>query len=164
MASKRRARRYWLMKSEPDVYSIDDLERDGRAEWDGVRNYQARSFMRDDMREGDLVLFYHSNADPPGVAGVARVVGEPYPDPTQFDRRSRYHDPKSKKDDPRWWLVDVEHVETLDDVLPLGDLKADAALSDMLVVQKGQRLSVQPVDRKHFARVLKKAGARTRVR
>lgn len=156
-------RRYWLMKSEPDVYSIDDLERDGEAEWEGVRNYQARNFLRDDMAEGDLVLFYHSNAKPPGVAGVARVCRAGYPDPTQFDPRSDYHDPKSKKDAPRWYRVDVEHVETFSELLPLDALKEAKALADMKVVQKGQRLSVQPVERKHFQRVLKMAGAATTV-
>jgi predicted RNA-binding protein with PUA-like domain len=157
-------RRYWLMKSEPDVYSIDDLARDGRAEWEGVRNYQARNLMRDEMREGDLVLFYHSNAKPPGVAGVARVCREAYPDATQFDRRSQYHDPKSKRDDPRWLLVDVEFVERFDEVVSLADLKADPALEGMKVTQKGQRLSVQPVDEPHFRHILKVAGAKTRVR
>jgi predicted RNA-binding protein with PUA-like domain len=157
-------RHYWLMKSEPDVYSIDDLARDGRAEWEGVRNYQARNLMRDEMREGDLVLFYHSNAKPPGVAGVARVCREAYPDPTQFDRKSQYHDPKSKRDDPRWLLVDVEFVERFDEVVSLADLKADPALEGMKVTQKGQRLSVQPVDEPHFRHILKVAGAKTRMR
>lgn len=156
------AKRYWLMKSEPDVYSIDDLARDGRTHWDGVRNYQARNFMRDEMKVGDLVLFYHSNADPPGVAGIARVASEPYPDPTQFDRRSTYHDPKAKKDDPRWYLVDVEHVETFGELVPLESLKSDSALDGMLVTKRGMRLSVQPVERKHFQRVLKLAKAKTR--
>jgi predicted RNA-binding protein with PUA-like domain len=160
----KRARKYWLMKSEPNVYSIEDLERDGSTEWDGVRNYQARNFMRDDMAIGDLVLFYHSSANPKGVAGVAEVCREAYPDPTQFDRKHKYFDEKSSEDDPRWWLVDVKHVETLDEVLPLSTLKEDAKLDDMLVVQRGQRLSVQPVDKKHFKHVLKLAGAKTKVR
>jgi predicted RNA-binding protein with PUA-like domain len=151
------------MKSEPDVYSIGDLEKDGKAHWDGVRNYQARNFMRDEMKDGDLVLFYHSNADPPGVAGVARVTGEPYADPTQFDKRSKYYDAKSKREDPRWILVDVEFVERLDDVLPLATLKEDRHLEGMLVTMKGQRLSVQPVEKKHAKRVLKLAGAKTQV-
>jgi predicted RNA-binding protein with PUA-like domain len=156
-------RSHWLMKSEPDVYSIDDLARDGRAEWEGVRNYQARNFMRDGMRVGDLVLFYHSNANPPGVAGVARVCRGAYPDPTQFDPKSPYHDPKSPEDAPRWLMVDVEFVHKFDAVVSLSDLKADGALSDMKVVQRGQRLSVQPVDAKHFKRVLNMAGAKLRV-
>lgn len=159
-----RKRSYWLMKSEPDVYSIDDLARDGRAEWEGVRNYQARNLMRDGMREGDLVLFYHSNAKPPGVAGVARICRQAYPDPTQFDTASQYHDPKSKRDEPRWLMVDVEFVERFEDVVSLADLKADPALEGMKVIQRGQRLSVQPVDEQHFRHVLKVAGAKTRVR
>jgi predicted RNA-binding protein with PUA-like domain len=156
-------RRYWLMKSEPDVYSIDDLARDGRASWEGVRNYQARNFMRDGMRKGDLVLFYHSNATPPGVAGVARVCREAHPDPTQFDARSEYHDPKAHKDAPRWLMVDVEMVERFDEVVSLDALKRDQSLADMQVVQKGQRLSVQPVEEQHFRRVLAMAGARTKL-
>ncbi|MFW5876801.1 MAG: EVE domain-containing protein [Myxococcota bacterium] len=155
--------RYWLLKSEPNVYSIDDLQRDGRAEWEGVRNYQARNFLRDEMHEGDLVLFYHSNAKPPGVAGVARVCREGYPDATQFDPRSGYHDPKSKREAPRWYRVDVEFVEKFDAMVPLDALKRDPALEGMKVIQKGQRLSVQPVDAKHFRRVLKMAGATTRI-
>ncbi|MFW6051056.1 MAG: EVE domain-containing protein [Myxococcota bacterium] len=158
MASKR----YWLMKSEPDVYSIEDLERDGQAEWEGVRNYQARNFLRDGMREGDLVLFYHSNARPPGVAGVARVCREGYPDPTQFDPKSNYYDAKSKKEKPRWYRVDVAFVERFAELVPLDALKAEPALEGMKVIQKGQRLSVQSVDRKHFRHVLKMAGACTK--
>lgn len=148
-------KRYWLMKSEPEVFSIDDLERDGKTMWEGVRNYQARNSMRDDMKIGDLVLFYHSNADPPGVAGLARVASEPYPDPTQFDPKSAYYDPKSKEDAPTWILVDVEHVETFPTLVTLEALKSQRALEDMLVVRRGMRLSVQPVDKKHFERVTK---------
>jgi len=151
------------MKSEPDTYSIAKLEKDGQAEWDGVRNYQARNFMRDDMAQGDLVLFYHSNAKPPGVAGIARVASAPYPDPTQFKKRSKYYDATSKKDDPRWILVDVAFVERFDDVVSLETLKADKRLGGMLVIKKGQRLSIQPVDKKHFKRVLTLAKAETLV-
>lgn len=148
-------RRYWLVKSEPDVYSITDLERDGETCWDGVRNYQARNTMRDDMRVGDPVLFYHSNADPVGVAGVAEVSREAYPDHTQFDPKSPYHDAKSDPDDPRWVMVDVRFVERFDDVVPLADIKDDPAFEGMPLIQKGQRLSVQPVEKKHFDRVVK---------
>ena len=151
------------MKSEPNVYSISSLEKDQKAEWDGIRNYQARNFMRDDMLVGDLVLFYHSNAKPPGVAGVARVASKPYPDPTQFQKRSKYFDKTSKADDPRWILVDVEFVESFSDLVTLERLKADKRLEEMLVNKKGQRLSIQPVDKKHFKRVLTLAGATTRV-
>lgn len=158
----KRARKYWLFKSEPSVYSIDQLVADGRTMWDGVRNYQARNLMRDEMKPGDLGLFYHSSCDTIGVAGLCRVASEPYPDPTQFDPKSKYHDPGSKPDDPRWILVDVEPVERFDDVVPLARLKDDAALEGMAVLQRGSRLSVQPVERKHFARVLKLAGAKTK--
>ncbi len=160
----KRARQYWLMKSEPDVYSIGHLRTEKRAHWDGVRNYRARNFMREQMAIGDLVLFYHSNADPPGVAGVASVCSEPYPDPTQFDRKSKYFDPKSDPDDPRWHLVDVEYVETLPRFVPLGELRDDAELDGMWVVKKGMRLSIQPVDKSHFKRVLQLGQATSKVR
>ena len=159
MANERR--KYWLMKSEPDVYSIDDLKRDGKEPWEGVRNYQARNFMRE-MQEGDLALFYHSSTKPPGVAGVCRICAEAYPDPTQFDKRSKYCDPKSKKTDPRWSRVDVEFVEAFDDLLPLQTLKDDPAFSKMRVVQKGSRLSVQPVEKDDFIKVLRAAKAKTK--
>lgn len=148
------------MKSEPSEYSIDDLEMDGRTHWDGIRNYQARNYMRDEMAIGDLVLFYHSNANPPAVAGVARVCSEPYPDATQLDRKSAYYDPKATKDAPRWMLVDVEFVERFAEPVSLETLKAQKALEGMMVVQRGVRFSVQPVEPTHFARVLKLAGAR----
>jgi predicted RNA-binding protein with PUA-like domain len=153
----------WLMKSEPEVYSIDDLERDGTEPWEGVRNYQARNFMRE-MAVGDLVLFYHSNAKPPGVAGVCRVSRAAYPDETQFDAKSAYYDPKSKKADPRWSMVDVTFVEKFDEEVSLQALKDDPALAGMRVTEKGSRLSVQPVDKKHFKRVLKMAKANTKLR
>lgn len=158
----KRGIKLWLMKSEPDVYSIDDLRRDGVEPWEGVRNYQARNYMRE-MAEGDLALFYHSSAKPPGVAGICRIVREAYPDPTQFDRKSEYYDPKSKKDDPRWSRVDVEFVEKFDQEISLPTLKDDPALQGMRVIQKGSRLSVQPVDKKHFKHVLKLAKAKTKV-
>ena len=146
---------YWLMKSEPDVYSIDDLRRDKRTAWNGVRNYQARNHMRA-MRKGELVLFYHSSSDPTGVAGVAKVVKEAYPDPTQFDRKSEYHDPKSPKEDPRWWLVDVGFVKRFDAPVLLTAIKADRRLADMVLVNNS-RLSVQPVTEKEFERVMELA-------
>ena len=160
----KRARKYWLMKSEPSVYSLEDLKRDGSTMWEGVRNYQARNTMRDSMAIGDLVLFYHSSADPMGVAGVARVCRESYPDPTQFDSKSKYYDATADPDDPRWFLVDVEFVERFAEVLSLAAVKADKRLADMLVVKRGMRLSVQPVDKKHFRRVLSLAGASTKVK
>ena len=115
---------YWLIKSEPDAYSIDDLERDGREMWDGIRNYQARNTMRDDMKIGDEVFFYHSNCKEPGIVGIARVASEPYPDPTQFDKKSKYFDPKSDKDNPRWCLVDIEFVRKTKRNLTLSEIKA----------------------------------------
>ena len=165
----RRKRRYWLMKSEPDVFSIDDLERRGRSEWEGVRNHQARNFMRDEMAVGDLVLIYHSNANPPGVAGVARVASEARPDHHAFDPDSPYYDANSDPDDPRWWMVDVEYVETLPEFVSLDTLKAVAnavgsPLDGLLVVRRGQRLSIQPVDKAHFAHILRLGKAATRVR
>jgi len=161
----KRARKFWLMKSEPNVYSIDDLAGDETTGWDSIRNYQARNFMRDEMKEGDLVLFYHSNASPPGVAGVARVSREAHADPTQFDRSSKYHDPKSTPEAPRWMMVDVAFVEKFPELVPLGALKAEeAALDGMLVIKRGQRLSVQPVDKEHFARVLKMGAAKMKLR
>ncbi len=146
------------MKSEPDVYSIADLERDGTTFWDGIRNYQARNFMRDQMQIGDRVLYYHSNAKPPGVAGIAEVASAPYPDPTQFDADSKYYDPKSTTDEPRWVLVDVKFVAAFERIVSLQTLKDDDALDGMLVIKRGQRLSIQPVEHQHFARVLQLAG------
>lgn len=145
------ARRYWLMKSEPDVYSIDDLRDDGSTMWDGVRNYAARNNMQE-MEEGDLVLYYHSRQSPPGVVGVARVVREAYPDPTQFDPDSTYFDEKSDEDDPRWWLVDIEFVEKFDGMVSLHAIKDEPSLSDMVLVNNS-RLSVQPVEEEEFEKV-----------
>jgi predicted RNA-binding protein with PUA-like domain len=149
------------MKSEPEVFSIQALQRDRRTHWEGVRNYQARNHLRA-MKVADLVLFYHSNADPPGVAGVASVCREAYPDPSQFDPKSDYYDPASKEAEPRWSLVDVEFVEELTQFVPLEVLKADESLDGMLVVKRGMRLSVQPVEREHFARVLKLGKGKTK--
>ena len=150
------AKRYWLMKSEPDVYSIDDLERDGRTSWEGIRNYKARNNMQS-MKVGDEVLFYHSNARPPGVAGLARVVREAYPDHFAFDPKHKYHDPKSDPDDPRWYMVDIEFVAKAPDPLSLQDVKDDPDLSDMELVRYG-RLSVQEVKPAEFSRVKKLLG------
>lgn len=147
---------YWLMKSEADVYSIADLEADGSTMWDGVRNYQARNNMME-MEEGDLVLYYHSRQRPSAVVGVARVVKESYPDPTQFDPDHKYFDEKSSEDDPRWHLVDIEYVKTFDEQVSLHDVKERASLSEMVLVNNS-RLSVQPVRKKEFETVLKMAG------
>jgi len=137
--------RYWLMKTEPSDFSIDHLKRRKREPWTGVRNYQARNFMRDGMRDGDEVFIYHSNCEEPGIAGIARVAGQAYPDPTQFKRTSKYFDPKSTPDAPRWWMIDVEYVRKLERVIPLSELKEQPELEGMPLLARGSRLSVQPV-------------------
>ena len=151
-------RRHWLIKSEPEVFSIDDLARVGREPWSGVRNYQARNFMWKEMHPGDLALFYHSNAQPPGVAGIAKVAGIPYPDATQFDGASEYFDSKARTGQPRWWLVDFDFVGRFREILPLATLKADPLLAEMAVCQRGTRLSITPVTPAHFKRVCQLAG------
>ena len=153
--------RYWLMKSEPGVFSIDDLARakDRTTRWDGVRNYQARNLLRDDIAVGDGVLFYHSSADPPAVAGIARVVRGGYPDPTQFDRRDAHHDPDSSPDDPRWYAVDIAFEAKFARAVTLPELRATPALSDMMLLRKGSRLSVQPVTAAEW-KLIGKLGAR----
>ena len=145
---------HWLMKSEPDVYSIDDLERDGREMWDSIRNYQARNMMRDDMRIGDEIFFYHSNCKEPAVVGISKVCSEPYPDPVQFDETSRYFDPKSSKDNPRWILVDVEFVRKFAAPITLAELKACPELEGMILTRRGNRLSIMPVTDEHWDFVL----------
>ena len=150
--------RHWLIKSEPDVFGIDDLKKVKTEPWSGVRNYQARNFMWKEMKPGDLALFYHSNAKPPGVVGIARVVGDAYPDPTQFDKKGDYHDPKSKPENPRWWVRDFEFVGKFAGMFTLEALKADPVLSEMIVSQRGTRLSIMPVEALHFKRVCKLAG------
>ena len=140
-------KRYWLMKSEPDAFSIDDLRKVGVEPWNGVRNYQARNFMRDGMQVGDGVLFYHSNCPVPGIVGVAKVASAAYPDPTQFDRKSDYYDPKSKPEEPRWVLVDVAFERKLKSTIPLDEIKqqADALGDGFALIARGNRLSVLPV-------------------
>lgn len=142
-------RQYWLVKSEEDVYPIRKLQEDGRTPWDGIRNYEARNFMRDGMKTGDLVLFYHSNANPPGVAGVARVASEPYPDALQFDPKSPYFDEKADPENPRWILVDLEYVETFPRFVSLNELRQDPRLAEMALFTR-KRLSVQPVAEEEF--------------
>jgi predicted RNA-binding protein with PUA-like domain len=152
------AKQYWLMKSEEDVYSIRHLEGDGTTCWEGVRNYEARNLMRDQMRVGDSVLFYHSNAKPPGVAGIARVCKRAYPDHYAFDKKNPYFDPKSDPENPRWFMVDVEFVEAFSAVVSLNEIKAEAGLADMALLKK-LRLSVQPVTKEEF-RVIRRMGRR----
>jgi predicted RNA-binding protein with PUA-like domain len=147
---------YWLMKSEPAEVSVDDALAAPRATvpWTGVRNYQARNFMRDAMRVDDGVLFYHSSCAEPGIVGIARVASTPYPDPTQFDPKSPYHDPASKRDAPRWLVVDVQVLRKTRN-LTLPELRADPQLEDLLVLKKGNRLSITPVEPRHWRRIVK---------
>ena len=151
---QKRAVQYWLMKSEPRCYGIDDLKRDGVGMWDDVRNYQARNHMRA-MKKGDFVLFYHSSTEVIGVVGIATVNREAYPDPTQFDTTSYKYDAKSTKENPRWTSVDLKFVKKFKEPFTLTELKLDPLFSDMLVVKRGVRLSVQPVVKKHFERIEK---------
>ena len=144
------AKRYWLMKCEPSAYSISDLARDGETSWEGVRNFQARNFMRDDMALGDPVLFYASNADPSGVSGLATIAKTSYPDHFAWKKGHKYFDARSTKAAPTWFMVDVGFVEEFAATVPLATLKATKGLDDMKVVQKGSRLSVQPVTKKEY--------------
>jgi predicted RNA-binding protein with PUA-like domain len=152
---------YWLMKSEPDVYSIDDLARERVGTWEGVRSYQARNHMRA-MRVGELAFLYHSSVEPPGLAGLMRIQREAYVDPTQFDPMSPYYDERSKPEAPRWDRVDVEFVERLPHFVTLAELKADPKCEGMLVIKRGMRLSVQPVETSTFAHLLKRAGSKVK--
>jgi predicted RNA-binding protein with PUA-like domain len=153
------SRQYWLMKSEPDVYSIDDLARDRRSGWEGVRNYQARNHLRA-MKTGDLAFFHHSSATPPGIAGIARVSREAFPDPSQFDPKSDYYDERSKRDDPRWSQVEIEFVRKLERLLPMDELRTMPELKSMALLQRGQRLSVQPVTTAEWRAICARAGLR----
>ena len=145
---------YWLMKSEPEEFSIDDLARKKSEPWSGVRNYQARNFMRDGIRAGDGVFFYHSSCAEPGIAGIASVATSAYPDPTQFDPRSDYFDAKSSRAAPRWLLVDVKFKRKLKRTITLAELKAQPELRELALVRPGSRLSVQPVSKAHWDFIL----------
>ncbi|MEM6710006.1 MAG: EVE domain-containing protein [Pseudomonadota bacterium] len=147
---------YWLMKSEPGEFSFQDLfKRPKRREpWDGVRNYQARNFMRDDMRQGDEIFFYHSNCEVPGIVGIAAVASDAYPDPTAFDPKDKHYDPKSDPDNPRWFLVDVRYIRKLKRIISLKELKAEPALEEFPLVRRGNRLSVMPVTQAHWRHIL----------
>ncbi|MDC0948021.1 EVE domain-containing protein [Gammaproteobacteria bacterium] len=147
---------YWLMKSEPDVFSIDDLEARGAAgePWDGIRNYQARNFLRDTMAIGDLSFFYHSNTAVPGIVGVMETISEPYPDPTQFDSNSNYFDAKSDPANPRWLLRDFRFVKKFPHTISLAQTKAMPELAEMRLVQRGNRLSIMPVEPEHWQIIL----------
>jgi predicted RNA-binding protein with PUA-like domain len=154
-----RPKRYWLMKCEPDAYSIDDLKRDGTTTWEGVRNFTARNFMRDEMKVGDGVLFYASSAEPSGVTGVAEISREGYPDPFAFKKGHHYYDEKSDPEKPTWYMVDVRFVEKFPEIVPLATLKETPGLEKMMVTQKGSRLSVQPATKEEFE-IVRKLGRR----
>lgn len=156
-----RKKRYWLFKSEPDVYSIDMMEKDGVESWEGVRNYQARNLLRDEIKKGDGVLFYHSRVAPMAVVGVCEVVREGEPDETQFDPQEKYYDPKADPESPRWYWVHVEFQEKFQVPVTLAEIKTDPALSGMMLVQKGSRLSIQPVSAEEWKHI-RKLGRRKR--
>jgi predicted RNA-binding protein with PUA-like domain len=149
------ARRYWLMKCEPSAYTIDDLARDRRTSWEGVRNFQARNFMRDEMQEGDGVLFYASNADPSGVTGLATIARAGYPDQFAWTKGHTYFDPSSDKDAPTWYMVDIGFVERFASTISLETLKSTRGLEEMVVTKKGSRLSIQPVTRAEYEIVVR---------
>jgi predicted RNA-binding protein with PUA-like domain len=159
-----KSKQYWLFKSEPEVFSIDDLAKAPKKTtfWDGVRNYQARNLLRDTIKNGDLVFFYHSNADPAGIFGIAEVVREGYPDHTAFDKKDPHYDEKSDPKNPTWYMVDLKHVETLPAPITLDMLKKAKGLEKMMVTQRGSRLSVQPVTPQEWEIVLSLAKAAKR--
>lgn len=151
------------MKSEPNVFSFEDLKSAPHSTepWDGIRNYQARNFMRDSMKKGDRVLFYHSSCETPGVVGIATVASDKaYPDATQFEPKSQYFDPKSTQENPRWLLVDIQYLKPLSRIISLKEIKEDPELSKMRVAQKGMRLSIQPVEKKHFLEIAQRGGVK----
>jgi predicted RNA-binding protein with PUA-like domain len=152
--------RYWLLKTEPDVFSFDDLKKRSKKTepWNGVRNYQVRNMMRDDMKVGDLGFIYHSSCEVPGVAGVVRISSEARPDPTQFEPDSEYYDKGSKKEDPRWLLVDVTWEADFKNFVPLTALRDEPRLTDLITLRRGNRLSVTPVEKKHFDLICKMGG------
>jgi predicted RNA-binding protein with PUA-like domain len=152
------AKRYWLMKSEPDTYSIDHLHKDKTTWWEGVRNYQARNYMMKEMSTGDEVLFYHSSCEIPGVAGLAEVSKAAEPDKLQFDKKSDYYDPKATKEKPIWFCTQVKYVNKVKNYVSLDDIRKDKKLKDMMVIQKGSRLSIQPVSEADFKHILKLSG------
>ncbi len=151
---------HWLLKSEPDTFSVDDLKkRPGMTEpWNGVRNYQVRNMMRDDMKPGDLGFFYHSSCDVPGVAGVVRIASAAKPDPTQFDPKSEYYDKGSKKEDPRWLLIDVVWEADLARLVSLEELRSEPRLAELIVLRRGTRLSITPVSKRDFDLICKMGG------
>lgn len=153
-------KRYWLFKSEPDVYSLADLKRDKKTYWEGVRNYQARNLLRDEVQAGDGVLFYHSRVKPMVIPGTAKVVRPGYPDPAQFDAKSKYHDPKSSPDNPRWFVVDVAFDEEFAHPVTRDEMQEMAALKGMMVLKRGARLTIQPVTRREWEAIVKRGRGR----
>jgi predicted RNA-binding protein with PUA-like domain len=153
---------FWLLKTEPESFSIEDLAKCAKQTtcWDGVRNYQARNFLRDSMKLGDRVLVYHSSTNAPAVVGTAKIAREAYPDPTAFDKKDHHYDPASRQKDPRWFMVDVQLEQVFQEPLPLAQLRGVAALKEMELLRKGSRLSVQPVRKSEFEAILKLAGAK----
>lgn len=151
--------KYWIMKSDAEVYSIKDLQKEKKTLWDGVRNYQARNFMMKDMQVKDQVLFHHSLSQPPGIAGAAEVSSPAQPDPTAWDPRSKYFDPKSSRRSPRWYCVEVSFKKIFKNFIPLEQLRKEALLKSMLVLKKGQRLSIMPVTQKEFEHIIKLGSA-----
>ena len=150
-------KKYWLFKSEPTAYSIDDMQKDKKTYWDGVRNYQARNFIRDEMKKGDQVLFYHSNAKPNAVVGICEIVKEAYPDFTAFDPDNKHFDPKSKTDAPAWFMVDIKFIKKFSKSVSLEEIKSNSKLKKMRLVQRGNRLSVFPIEKAEFE-VIEKLG------
>ncbi|MBL1214430.1 MAG: EVE domain-containing protein [Ignavibacteriae bacterium] len=149
------AKKYWLFKSEPNAYSIYDMEKDKTTFWDGVRNYQARNFIRDDMKKGDQVLFYHSNAKPNAVAGICEIIKEGYPDFTAFDPDNKHFDPKSKTDEPAWFMVDIKFIKKFKNAVTLEEIKNNTKLKNTRLVQRGNRLSVFPIKKAEFDEIVK---------
>lgn len=149
---------YWLMKTEPNTFSFDDLKKcpQQTEPWDGIRNYQARNMMRDQMKIGDLAFFYHSNCKPPGIIGIVKIVKTAYPDHTAFDPNTKYYDPKSDPNNPRWVMVDVKLHQAFKRLISLEELKQDPKLKNMLILRKGNRLSITPVQKKEWDIILKK--------
>ena len=147
---------YWLLKSEPSTYSIDDLKRQSRKtdHWDGIRNYTVRNMIRDDIQKGDLAFFYHSSCKTPGIVGVVKIVKSSYPDYTSWDPASKYYDPKSSSDNPRWLMFDVKLEKKFDDIISLAELRQEPALEDMLLLRKGNRLSITPVTKNNWEYII----------
>ena len=158
-------KKYWLVKSEPSCFSIDDLAKakNKTTHWDGVRNYQARNFMRDEMKIGDLVIYYHSNTEPPSAVGLCKVVKEAYPDFTAFDENEDHYDPKSDPQNPRWFMVDIKLIKKFDNPVSLAEIKENPKLQEMRLVQRGNRLSVMPIKKSELNEIIKMSGTKIKI-